>query len=62
MAANTTASLEALMKIVQAAHNTDFSYPSEYTRGITTGLRIALDAIGSQLLLARDLDAASQNQ
>jgi hypothetical protein len=54
--------LEDLQKIVRAACDTEYTYPSEYTRGITTGLRIALDAIEAQLTSARRIEAASQNQ
>lgn len=54
--------LEDLKKIIQAAQETEYTSPCEFTRGISTGLRIALDAIEAQLRLARGLDAVSSTQ
>lgn len=60
---NNTASkrLEAVREQLQAAHDTQYSYPSDHTRGIATGLRLAIQTIDAELITARQLEAI-QNQ
>jgi hypothetical protein len=53
--------LEVLKTIVQAARDTDYTSPNRFTDGITTGLRIALDAIDVELVTARRLEATGPN-
>jgi hypothetical protein len=58
-ALNTTGRLEALKREIEAARDTKHTYPGTFTKGITAGLQIALDAIENHLLFARALEAAT---
>ena len=57
-ALTTTSRLEALKREIEAARNATHSYEGEFTEGMATGLRIALNAIDNQLQFARDIEAA----
>ena len=50
--------LEGLAKVLRATQDTEYQFPGEFTRGITTGLRIALKAVDDEIQSARDFEAA----
>jgi hypothetical protein len=50
--------LEALKREIEAACNVTHRYQGDFTEGMATGLRIALNAIDHQLQFARDIEAA----
>ena len=54
----TTSRLEALKREIEAARNATHNYQGDFTEGMATGLRIALNAIDHQLQFARDIEAA----
>lgn len=54
--------LSALRKIIEATQETPYQYPGEFTRGITTGLRIALKAVDDEIQSAQNFEAALAEQ
>ena len=49
---------KGLAKVLQATQGTEYQFPGEFTRGITTGLRLALNAIEDEIQSVRNFEAA----
>jgi hypothetical protein len=54
----TTERLEALKREIEAARNATLSYQGDFTDGMASGLRIALNAVDNHLQIARYIEAA----